>query len=102
MPGRTDSSAMALAAMTESPIAVTWLPDTRRGATAGAGPAVRLACWRGACARVAALMRSPLATCRSRPDGAWGALATPQPAVQATIMTAAARDARRATRGAGG
>jgi hypothetical protein len=82
MPGSTFASAIALAAMTESPMAVTCPPAILRRMSAGAGMAAAparcratLACVAAvrccaAWARVAALMRSPLLTCLARPDDA--------------------------------
>src|SRR5215469_12821472 len=89
MPGSTSARAMALADMTESPIAVTFRPET--GFVAGSLAAEpRLGA--DACARVAAPTRSPVVICFSMPDG--GAVRkTPQPAVTpapATARTAAA------------
>src|SRR5215469_11597112 len=80
---------MALADMTESPIAVTFRPET--GPVAGSLAAEP---WLGvdACARVAAPTRSPVMICFSMPDGA-AARKSPQPAVTpapATASTAAA------------
>src|SRR5215469_1214002 len=88
MPGSTSASAMALADMTESPIAVTSRPET--GCVAGSLAAEP---WLGvdACARVAAPIRSPVMICFSMPDGG-AARKTPQPAVTpapATARTAA-------------
>src|SRR5262249_18637211 len=68
MPGRTFARAIALAAITESPMAVTCAPTTLLVAAAGAGMTSWSVSCRAACARVAALTRSPLMTLRSRPD----------------------------------
>src|ERR1700730_13669370 len=97
MPGSMESRAMALADMTESPIAVTSRPGTGRvgdGLAAGSEP--------GAFARVAAPTRSPVMICFSIPDdaeGAWKtphpAVTAPSPAVPATAKTAAAAAAAR-------
>ncbi|HEX2322798.1 MAG TPA: hypothetical protein VHJ18_27800 [Streptosporangiaceae bacterium] len=56
--------------MTESPIAVTCEPTTLVRIVAGAGAATAPADWPDVCARVAALMRSPLLTCCARPEDA--------------------------------
>jgi len=85
MPGIDAARAMALAAMTESPIAVTCLPVTLPGVADGVGvPVARLApgvllpgvlvpavrAVGDACAWVAALTRSPWEICRCIPAGA--------------------------------
>jgi hypothetical protein len=87
---------MALADMTESPIAVTFRPGT--GCVAGSLAAEP---WLGADARarVAAPTRSPVMICFSMPDGGGAAWKTPQPAVTpapapATARTAAAAASR--------
>src|SRR5260370_23599779 len=82
MPGSMESRAMALADMTESPIAVTSRPGTGRvgdGLAAGSEP--------GPCAfvRVAAPTRSPVLICFSMPTDAEGAWKTPHPAVTAAV-----------------
>src|ERR1700716_1821764 len=99
MPGSMESRAMALADMTESPIAVTSRPATGwvgDGLAAGSEPGP------GAFARVAEPTRSPVMICFSMPDdaeGAWKtphpAVAAPGPAVPATARTVAAAAAAR-------
>src|SRR5713226_5594553 len=97
MPGSTEARAMALAAMTESPIAMTCRPGTLRWAGDCAGLAAGSAtAGRDVCDRVAALTRSPLMICFSMPDGAPGGLRAPHPV---TASTAAAHSACRARPG---
>src|ERR1019366_8470868 len=99
MPGSTESSAMAPAAMTESPIAVTSRPGTLPGADESADLAAGPEAGRDACARVAAPARSPMMICFSMPDGAEGAWKTLHPAVQVTVTAAASRNTGRARAG---
>src|ERR1035438_4008065 len=99
MPGMASARAKALAAMTESPIAVTCLPIARPGVADGAGVPVARVLAPGtpalagavagvavpgsaegdACAWVATLTRSPCEICRSIPAGAAARCSTPQP-----------------------
>src|ERR1035438_8075928 len=99
MPGSTESSAMAPAAMTESPIAVTSRPATLRREDDRDGSAADPEAGRNACAWVAAPTRSPMMICFSLPDGPEGAWKTLHPAVQVTVRMAAARSTGRARTG---
>src|SRR6266496_5780787 len=89
MPGSTESSAMAPASMTESPIAVTCLPRILHWVSEGDGLAVGPDTGRGTWALVAALTRSPLVICFSMPDAPDGEWKTPYPAVQVRARAAA-------------
>ena len=92
MPGSARASAIALAAITESPIATTCEPVTVRRAAAGTGTGVTG--WPAASARLAALTRSPLLTCLASPADAPSGADRPQPAVPASASSTAARTTR--------
>ena len=85
--------------MTESPIAVTCVPTTLHWVGEGEGVAAGPEGSCDACARVAALSRSPLMICFSMPDGPEGEWKTPYPAVQVTVRAAAADNTGRARTG---
>src|SRR6202042_1564232 len=98
MPGIAAATAMALAAMTESPMAVICLPVTLPGVAVGAGVPVALGVLEPdapgprvlvpgeragdeACAWVAALTCSPSLICFSIPAGAAAWCSSPHPPV---------------------
>ena len=85
---------MAPAAITESPIAVTCRPSAVCRSRADDGPDGG---W-DACARMAALTRSPALICLSRPDSPVAGWTTPHPAAQTTVRAAAALTTGHATR----
>src|SRR5208283_1567782 len=105
MPGSTESSAMAPASMTESPIAVTCRPETLQdaGDAEGGGEGEPVTAGPAAdgdpCTRAAMLTRSPWRICFSMPDGPEGAWNTPYPAVQVIARAAAAHNTGRARTG---